>query len=350
MAKLAFVLGAGASVDFGLPTGAELLNEVAALARMRTSSHASAQNITLTPEGFRDCIFSRCGDRYRALCAAGADLSSQREYSDSIDDLLHKLGANEAVVEIGKLAIVTAILDREARSNLAKLKEGGGDENSVVLSNLRNKWLFRLCNHLLSAVRFEKVHEVLSDIYFVNFNYDRCLEQFLYFYIQQSYHVTSRQAADALASLTVARPYGVIGQLPWQSAGPEIMPYGTRPLDAPIDKLHGNIRTLNDQNHDTDTLADLRRQLHAAGRIVFLGFGFHPQNMDLLGSNRQYGPGPRSDQRLLHASIFATAHGIHPANQQALEQRLKGQFDTAYVTIADCLCEGLIETYPWRGS
>ncbi|HEX5212790.1 MAG TPA: hypothetical protein VFW22_13780, partial [Pseudolabrys sp.] len=53
-------------------------------------------------------------------------------------------------------------------------------------------------------------------------------------------------------------------------------------------ELSSEIRTFNEQLEDKGDLSAIREQVGSARRIVFLGFHFHTQNMELLKAS---GPG-----------------------------------------------------------
>ena len=67
----------------------------------------------------------------------------------------------------------------------------------------------------------------------------------------------------------------------WDLAGRRRVGFGVTDY-AELVELSGEIRTFNEQLEDKDELAAVRQQVRNANRIVFLGFHFHHQNMDLL--------------------------------------------------------------------
>jgi hypothetical protein len=60
------------------------------------------------------------------------------------------------------------------------------------------------------------------------FNYDRCIEQYLFHALQDYYGVSPHEASAMMASLKIFRPYGKIGDLPWQSQEGAV-PFGKSP-------------------------------------------------------------------------------------------------------------------------
>jgi hypothetical protein len=71
--------------------------------------------------------------------------------------------------------------------------------------------------------------------------------------------------------------------------------------------------TESDALHDKEKLSTA---LLGASLIIFLGFGFHPQNLKLLALP--------PDQQLRRTKVLATVVGIHPANLPELTSTLYG--------------------------
>jgi hypothetical protein len=47
-------------------------------------------------------------------------------------------------------------------------------------------------------------------------------------------------------------------------------------------KSSSRIRTFNEEVEDTTKIGQIRDAMCAASRVIFLGFHFHPQNLDLI--------------------------------------------------------------------
>src|SRR5262249_41066913 len=126
----------------------------------------------------------------------------------------------------------------------------------------------------------EQAELAFTNLSLINFNYDRTVEHYLYFALQRYGRVSAEVAANAVASLKQVRPYGSIGNLPWQhNPGP---PFGGSPTgDNLFSIAQKNIRTYTEQQHE-GTDQKINEVLETARLVVFLGFGFHTQNMDVL--------------------------------------------------------------------
>ncbi|MBV9460012.1 MAG: hypothetical protein JO141_21205 [Bradyrhizobium sp.] len=81
--------------------------------------------------------------------------------------------------------------------------------------------------------------------------------------------------------LKIFHPYGTVGQLEWQGGGRSIH-FGAADDTYDLAVLSGGIRTYNEEVEDQDKVKELRSLISTASRIVFLGFHFHRQNIELI--------------------------------------------------------------------
>jgi hypothetical protein len=77
--------------------------------------------------------------------------------------------------------------------------------------------------------------------------------------------------------------------------------------------LSGNIRTFTEQNVTTGTRAQIKQAIDRSRIVVFLGFGFHQQNLTLLQTGRAAEPWRR---------VLASVLKIDPANFDALKRQI----------------------------
>jgi hypothetical protein len=132
----------------------------------------------------------------------------------------------------------------------------------------------------------------------INFNYDRCIEQFLYFALQDLLGIDGRRAAELILKLRLYHPYGVAAPLPWQPVGG--IEFGGNPYaDNIYGELIDNIRTFNEEVDEGTELRMFQEIFSASKRFVFLGFHFHKQNLELIT--------PRAMQQNAEIEVYATA-------------------------------------------
>ena len=129
--------------------------------------------------------------------------------------------------------------------------------------------------------------------------------------------------------LNFIRPYGTLGSV--VPGAPSYLKFGASP-PSDLFGMINRIRTFTESDvmHDKEKLSSA---LLGASLIVFLGFGFHPQNLKLLTLP--------ADQQLRRAKVLATTLGIHSANLPELALVLRHALRV----------EGdLVETYPMAAS
>src|SRR5262249_8064311 len=150
--------------------------------------------------------------------AAGCELAASMLIHGSIDEALYYWSAKPEAVQLGKLSIAHEILMAESNRTLSDRQTG-----RVELP--LDRWMFPFLSMTLgSDVTREQAEQAFTNVTFINFNYDRTVEQYLYWALQQYGQVSPEVAIRAVGSLKQIRPYGSIGNLPWQeNPGP---PFG----------------------------------------------------------------------------------------------------------------------------
>jgi hypothetical protein len=108
----------------------------------------------------------------------------------SVDEAIHSCSGNPELVQLGKSEIVRQIIRREASSAL-KLDL---ITERPALENVREKWYPEFLSLALAGLRKDALKSALQNVTIVNFNYDRTLEQYLYWALQTT-SVTAEEAA-----------------------------------------------------------------------------------------------------------------------------------------------------------
>ena len=85
-------------------------------------------------------------------------------------------------------------------------------------------------------------------------------------------------------SLKIFHPYGVVGLLSWQRSQtkPRVDFGGSSYGEDDLLGLIEGIKTYHESIKEGDELFSMREELWKAQQVIFLGFHFHKQNMDLL--------------------------------------------------------------------
>ncbi len=155
-------------------------------------------------------------------------------------------------------------------------------------------------------IRVESAREIFDNVSFVIFNYDRCVEFFLEHALPQLYGISKGDAKAILAELDFIHPYGVID--------PSV-PFGS-PTGNYVE-LAAGIKTYTEQIGDADLRNILSTKVPDADHIVFLGFAYHDQNMELLTPQK---PIPASHR------IFGTAYGMSESDVEVVGHQIDAWF------------------------
>jgi hypothetical protein len=174
------VIGAGAGVDVNMPLGDRLSHLIGEKLRIKFEEGGrQTGGDPLIMEALRKHAAADQQDPnlYRRVAFNVAD---GIVYSRSIDSYLHAHKDNKLLQVCGKLAIAHAILEHEKGSALAVRNRQFRADTKVNQS-----WL---CSFMYGLQERIVVNENLGDIFkhltIVNFNYDRCVEHFLFYAIQ----------------------------------------------------------------------------------------------------------------------------------------------------------------------
>ena len=299
---IVFVIGAGASVEFsGFPTGRQLMERIA--------SNVDALGGSGDPQLWGILGENFVHSKVLLLQEAGRALAKQVQAGmPSIDDILTWFAAREEVVRLGKIAIVHEILKGERASVLYNEL----DPTLTPFRDFSTTWVHHFLSMVLSGQRGENAEHAFDNVTLINFNYDRTVEHFLYSALQIQFGLDEPRAR-AIASDIAAnmiRPYGCIGPLPWLQIERAI-PFGSTPRSQEVVSASSNILTLS-EGFTGETHSQIQAALERARVSVFLGFGFHTQNMALLRVR-----GAEAWRR-----TYATVVGIKQANWRDLSEAI----------------------------
>ena len=191
----------------------------------------------------------------------------------------------------------------------------------------RDGWIEQIFSMAITGYKLSKIDEAFDNITFVNFNYDRCIEHYIYFALQRI-GLTTEAAARIVTRLQIIRPYGGLGSIiPGEK---QYLGFGSAAGD--YFTLVDRIRTFAESEimHDGDVLL---KALSSASLIVFLGFGFHVQNIDLLALEKPHAV----DGLKILATTFKVNHAVIPELKSAIATTLRVGLDR-------------VETYPMTAS
>jgi len=133
----------------------------------------------------------------------------------SIDNFINSHRDNKLIAQCGKIAISASILEAEKHSFL--YFDTSNSYNRLEFSNISQTWFNSFFQLLTQNCQFHDLANRFSEVAVVSFNYDRCLEHFLFESIKNYYSANSNDAANLVSQLTIYHPYGTVGNLPWSN-------------------------------------------------------------------------------------------------------------------------------------
>jgi hypothetical protein len=120
-----------------------------------------------------------------------------------------------------------------------------------------------------------------GNLAFITFNYDRSLEHFLYESLTNSFtEVPEPEVINCLNKLKILHVYRQIAPLKWQDPN-EGVDYRPQISESLLRTAAKNIKTIYEEKESPE-LAEAHKLIESAQRIIFLGFGYRPENMDVL--------------------------------------------------------------------
>jgi len=336
--KTVFVLGAGASCPYGYPSGARL-----------------RKSICLNQEFMQNyCDYLR-NNKVDQADVIRRDVQQFKDAftKSSIKSIDIFMANNPKLAPVGKYIIAFEVFSAEQKSRFREeaklwqeLSRNPPKSWTKTDSILRREdfqgedWCSYLYNRFIEGLIGRDVLPDFSigDIAFITFNYDRSLEYFLYESFSNSFtEVPESQVIQFLKNLKILHVYGQIMPLKWQDSN-EGVDYKPQEIsESLLQKAAKNIKTIYEQKESSE-LDEARSLLKKAEQIFFLGFGYAPENMEVLGL-----PG------LIHPKclIYGTAFNLIKEEAERIESainhgRRKAQdyFDTRPTKIesdVDCL-------------
>ncbi len=336
-AKTVFVLGAGSSYEVGMPIGSTLLEQIVQLThlsfefnRLKSGDYTILESLKiLMDEG-------HSVEKLNEHISAGWQLTASAQQAISIDNVIDAL-EDEKIELLGKMGIVRAILKAESDSNYFKTEPG----QPLQLEKFKGTWYDTLTKLIVENVRKSEIESIFDNLEIINFNYDRCIEHYLSYSISKYYGTTIETSRSILSRLKMHRPYGTVGRLPWQDSDAPSTNFGECSPEH-LAKAAQQVRTFTEQIEDGATISAIKRTMISADRIVFLGFAFHRQNVDLL-----------SIALPNHTEILATAYQISKSDQSVIERELSSSFEQqpsipdGRIELSNLTCHQLFLDY-WR--
>lgn len=300
-----FILGAGASAPYGYPK----------------SSGDLKDDICLNFRNDMRMLFEKSKDEYWRLgdLVETADDFIKRFQKSRIRSIDKWLSFNGRYRDIGKLAIVNAIVKVE---NEYQAMFEGRDKSL--------DWFSVLFNEMMVDVALPN-HFGYHKVYFITFNYDRVFEHLLYESFRNTFsEVRPEEINTILSNITIIHVYGCIDDPPWKG---ERFKYGGSYKLNHLDEARKRIMTVGESVGANGQTNKMNLLLRSARRIFFLGFGYDPQNLEILGI-------PQCFKDILQPPLLlGTGQGLFQEEINKIKLRLEM---TPEPVIKDCDCTVLL--------
>jgi hypothetical protein len=275
-----FIVGAGASTGYSMPTGVQLKKEAVALSR-----ESDAARIVLT-------VLNKQG-----LKSPGKEFPKfledlKQHPSDSIDEFLEKR-REQPFSNIGRL-VIAALMGKALHA---------ARENRNPISD----WLRHVAQMMLKGPSTLTEFRDNNKCAFVTFNFDTFIEARLRAFISSGFGV---DVGPISGYFPVTHVHGKLEPIP---DGPMVIP---PPVNSPVplwvDWVESSAKNINvtADTIDDSILTAARNTVEEAGVVCFMGFGYNRINLDRLGFPRGFDPQPK---------IFGSAYGLSSSSCEAVK-------------------------------
>jgi hypothetical protein len=241
--------------------------------------------------------------------------------TESIDLFIAR---NPRLAPVGKYVIAFEVFEAEKRSRFRERAERaqdhykhsdlGGDSYLLRKDFQGDDWYLYLFNRVTSGLTKPDVLPEFPDnkIAFITFNYDRSLDYFLYESFRNSFtEVPEAEVIQCLKNLKILHLYGQIAPLKWQDSN-EGVDYRPQISEDLLRRASSNIRTIYEVRQ-TPEVTEARNLVKQADQMFFLGFGYAPENMNLLQLPRRI---PRG------CSVRGTGYGLEENEIDEISRRI----------------------------
>lgn len=315
--RTTLVVGAGASAECGLPIGAELKGRIAQLLdirfehghRQQSGDHTVCDALRLAVEQMDPP--TRDINPHLHACWRIRDAMPQ---ATSIDNFIDVHQGDSRIELCGKLAIARSILEAERRSPL--YFDPHGSHRAPRFEALQPTWFNSFFQLLTENCQPAQLEQRFAGLTLITFNYDRCIEHFLFHALQNYYGISAEHSAGLLKQLAIFHPYGSVGPLPWQEPAGAV-DFGAEQDSRGVLALARQIRTFTQGTDPKQSdIERIRTRFLDSQIVLFLGFAYHRLNLQLLRAGGVAHAHPPKTK------YFGTAIGLSDSDCGEIRQEL----------------------------
>jgi hypothetical protein len=267
--KTIFVLGAGAHCPYGFPDGSGLMKQM--IAELPISSEYDASE-------FSECVLGILQQTTRDTFTKLVDLRRALEFSghQSIDSFLFTHRKNEIFVNAGRWLIAWLLLPQEFEFKFSRIAP---ERRPLEEATPDQDWMSYLFRRMLQRSHDSPEAFIENNkVGFVTFNYDRTLEYCLTWKMHHSFPGLSMvDAWEFVKRIPIIHVYGSLGQF-----DPRSVEFPSDRYPTTIKERASGIRLMYEERDDESALEKFKEVVAGASKVVFLGFGFDPDNIRVL--------------------------------------------------------------------
>lgn len=310
-----FIVGAGASEEANLPTGNQLKNFIAQLLDIHINHDILKNGDRIIFNALQKFV----KDSEKSINDIGLYIQESWHIRDalpqaiSIDNFIDAHRDNDKIALCGKLAIIRAILSAEEKSLLYFERADRNVKMNFI--SLKDTWYIPFFQLLTENCGKNDLKERFESIKLIIFNYDRCIEHFIYNALLNYYNISKEEAEELVKSIAIYHPYGNVGSLPWMSKDGAIE-FGKKPTAQELLQLTKKIKTFAEgTDPNASEISNIRQHIALAYRVVFLGFAFHKLNMQLIY------PGSFNAGKIVNC--YATAYELSDSDKKVIKEQIE---------------------------
>ena len=274
------ILGAGASMPYGFPSGEELKWQIIdEAAQPNNNTNKALRAVGISQPRLAEFVTSFEGSKQASIDAF--------------------LATNPGFSDVGRAAIAAVLIQNEHLGRLLRPPDPDDDWISHVWASLQETGKEDFDRNVLSIV---------------SFNYDRSVERSLRDAYHHSFNVPLDQATAVIReTIPIVQVHGSLGELV-DEAGATGRLYRPVPEDWAVKQAAEQIIVLPTGKESSPEFKEARRLIAEAKRVICLGCAYHERNMSRLNLKTGQGGGQRIGTGFglneLERHIVMRRHGI----------------------------------------
>lgn len=340
--KTVYIIGAGASQEAGLPTGDRLKETISGMLGIYFEKSERAHGDSVIYDALV-LLAKKTDDPNKSIdlyVKAAQQISKALPLAISIDNYIDSHPGNDEIALCGKLAIVRSILEAEQKSCL--FVDTLNRCPTLNLNSLDKTWYMPFFKLLTENCSYGDVlKEKFGSVVLIVFNYDRCIEHFMYYALQTYYNISGKETAELISCMNIYHPYGGVGSLPWFGGNNDPVAFGGTLSPKQLLQFAGKIKTFTEgTDPESSDISEIRNHINIAPKLVFLGFAFHKLNMELIASDLE-----GSHARIV--KCYATTYRFSESDRKAISLQIHHLRNGTWeeIEMADEKCAAFFKTF-----